>query len=140
MRSMLYAFALAVTPAPFMTVWAADGDVILERDVQSRVATRAPLMPDPNPRVVNPGAVARDTTLEVTDSDFANVSSGMALPDRTIQNQVVNNPALSGNLAHQAIPGAGATRSGGGSGRSISGQVNPSIQQGLRPLQPLGGR
>ncbi|MBT8768916.1 hypothetical protein J7302_22680 [Pseudomonas sp. DB1] len=131
---------LLVFAVPFQTSLAADGDVIIQRDVQSRTATRAPLVPDPNPRVVNPGAITSSTTVEMTDGDFANVSTGMALPDRTIQAQVVNNPAMSGNPGHQSLPGVGATHTGGGAGRSISSQVNQSIQQGLRPLQSLGGR
>lgn len=138
--SLLHGALLAATGITPNPACAADGDIIIEREVQARVATRAPLVSDPNPRVVNPGATSRDLAVEMTDGDFASVSTGMALPDRSVQNQVVNNPAMSGSPTHPALSAGGAVHTGGSAGRAISGQVNQSIQQGLRPLLAPGGR
>lgn len=117
---------------------AAEGDVIISRDVQTRVATVAPLVADPNPRVVNPGSTVAGHTGELADQDFAAVSSGMALPQRLLNGQMSTQLA---NPSHQGIPSLGASHSGaarGGSG--VADQVNRSVLQGLRPLQTVGGR
>jgi len=116
---------------------AGEGDVVISRDVQPRVATVNPIVADPHPRVVNPGAIASGVTGELGDSDFAGVSSGLALPQRLLQGSLGTSiPAAS----HQGIPVLGAGHSGGARGNGIADQVNRSVQQGLRPLQSIGGR
>lgn len=115
---------------------AAEGDVIISREVQPRVATRAALVPDPNPLSVNPGRSVVDATAELADGDFANVSSGLALPQQLLGNSLghqVQTPL------QQSMPGLGAAH-GGSSGNGVAAQVNRSVQQGLRPLQMLGER
>jgi hypothetical protein len=115
---------------------AAEGDVIITREVQPRVATRAALVPDPNPLSVNPGRSVIEATAELADGDFANVSSGLALPQQLLGNSLghqVQTP-----LQH-SMPGLGAPHGGGG-GSGVATQVNRSVQQGLRPLQMLGDR
>ena len=68
---------------------------------------------------------------------FAGVSSGLALPQRLLQGSLGTSiPAAS----HQGIPVLGAGHSGGARGNGIADQVNRSVQQGLRPLQSIGGR
>lgn len=117
---------------------AADGEVIISREVQPRIATRAPLVPDPNPVTVNPGRSVVNATAELGDSDFASVSSGLALPQQLLGNSLGAQP-LSVPL-QQGVPGLGAGHTGGGAGSGVAAQVNRSVQQGLRPLQMLGGR
>nr|WP_288357544.1 hypothetical protein [uncultured Pseudomonas sp.] len=118
------------------SVQAADGDVIITRDVQPRVATRAALVPDPNPLSVNPGRSVVDTTAELADGDFANVSSGLALPAQLLGNSLGHQVQAP---LQQSMPGLGASHSGSG-GNGVASQVNRSVQQGLRPLQMLGDR
>lgn len=116
---------------------AGDGEVIISREVQPRIATTAPLVADPNPRVVNPGGHAGAMSNELADHDFAGVSSGMAMPQRFLNGSVstqLHNPT------HQGIPSLGASHAGGARASGVSDQVNRSVQQGLRPLQTLGGR
>lgn len=128
---------------------AAGGDIIISREVQPRSATRAALVPDPNPNVANPNHAPRinrtlesaQAPLEISDSDFASVTSGTSLgnglqiftrtPDQTGTHMPGRNGlGISGNTA--------AGRSVGGSTGRIGGDVNRSVQQGLRPLQNLG--
>ncbi len=115
---------------------AADGDVIITREVQPRVATRAALVPDPNPLSVNPGRSVVDATAELGDSDFASVSSGLALPQQLLGHSLGNHVQTP---LQQSVPGLGASHSGG-AGSGVAAQVNRSVQQGLRPLQMLGER
>lgn len=116
---------------------AGDGDVIISRDVQTRVATVNPIVPDPHPRVVNPGSIATGVTAELGDSDFAGVSSGLALPQRLLQGNL-GTPIPT--ATHQGIPVLGSGHAGGARSNGIADQVNRSVQQGLRPLQSIGGR
>lgn len=137
---------LALCVATQLPVHGADGDIIISRQVQPRAAARQELVPDPNPLVVNP---RRDAMLnqaldaglaptEMSDRDFAGISSGSrftnafgVLPLGTS----TANPAPTGGGAAGLNP---AGHGGGAAGRA-GGQVNRSIQQGLRPLQTLGG-
>jgi len=125
-----------------LTVSAAErGDIIISRDVQPRSATRQPIVPDPNPRVSNPGAVVKySTTNELSDADFASMSTGMALPERVVHNHLNGNSSLMGTPSHQSVPGINASHGGSGAAGGVAGQVNRSLQQGLRPLQAIGGR
>lgn len=119
------------------SVQAAEGDVIISREVQPRIATRAALAPDPNPLSVNPGRSVVNATAELGDSDFASVSSGLALPQQLLGNTLGNH--LQAPL-QSSVPGLSASHSGGGGGAGVAAQVNRSVQQGLRPLQMLGER
>lgn len=132
---------------PMAAAFAADGNIVLSRQVQPRIATRQAMVPDPNPRVVSPSPnrIIGDTLLggtsgnnELNDHDFAGVSSGLALP-RHLNNAHYNAPALGNALPAQSSSGAGASQ-GGGMASSVAGQVNRSVQQGLRPLQIIGGQ
>ncbi|GGI95408.1 hypothetical protein [Halopseudomonas pertucinogena] len=127
---------------------AADGDILISREVQPRAAARQELMPDPNPQVVNPehstqirnNIRSARNPMEISDRDFANVTSGTSL-GRGVQvfnqtrAQKHNNLRGAGGLGITA--GAGGARAGGGTAR-IGNDVNRSVQQGLRPLQNLG--
>ncbi|MBM7061995.1 hypothetical protein JQX08_14885 [Pseudomonas sp. UL073] len=147
---------LSVLTADLSAVQAADGDIVLFREVQPRTATRQPLVPDPNPRVVNPqtmtegpvkqgtqttNIVTRSMGNELSDSDFADVSSGSGLAiQRSTAGQAVGSTLLSTPNAQQGMPTSSASHQGGGANNAIAGQVNRSIQQGMRPLQMLGGQ
>lgn len=128
---------------------AAGGDIIISREVQPRSATRQELIPDPNPNLVNPNRSmeinrtlrSESGPLEISDSDFANVTSGTSLgnglqiftpsPDQAGTHM----PGRAGMGISGGGAGGGAV--GGATGR-IGGDVNRSVQQGLRPLQNLG--
>lgn len=119
-----------------------DGVIVISRDVHPRLVISPVLAPDPNPRTVNanPSAtVIRAThSYELTDADFAGVTSGSSL-----QNQIIPNGQLPGlgnvsQISSQGLPGMRAG-SGGGSGSNISNQINRSLQQGLAPLKILTG-
>ena len=120
-----------------LTAQADNGIIVITRDVQTRNAVVPPLRPDPNPTTVNanPSAHILKQTNELSDGDFANISSGAGIS--TLITQQTNN--LGGNLNNQSqmpnLPGGRGT----GSGNGISNMVNSSVQRGLAPLQILTG-
>ncbi|MGH8381893.1 hypothetical protein [Pseudomonas sp.] len=114
-----------------------NGLVVITRDVQTRNAVRAPLVPDPNPVTVNtnPSAQILKQTNELNDGDFASISSGAGIT--SLITQQTNN--LGGNINNQSqLPNLAGGRSTG-SGNGISNMVNSSVQKGLAPLQILTG-
>ncbi len=120
---------------------AGDGSIVIQREVQPRVAFRQTLVPDPNPIAVNPNVSSQVRHqlrgLELSDGDFAHVISGQRLG-----NSIPLDGGLPGIPASEGprLPGVAAGRAGA-SGGGISGQVNRSVQRGLAPLQNLtGGR
>nr|WP_243897547.1 hypothetical protein [Pseudomonas asiatica] len=120
-----------------LTAQADNGIIVITRDVQTRNAVVPPLRPDPNPTTVNanPSAHILKQTNELSDSDFANISSGAGIS--TLITQQTNN--LGGNLNNQSqLPNLAGGR-GTGSGNGISNMVNSSVQRGLAPLQILTG-
>ncbi|WP_068827709.1 hypothetical protein [Pseudomonas sp. BMS12] len=132
----LLAATLSILP---VHVPAADGDIIISREVQPRSATRPALAADPKPTSINPGALALRNAAgsrELSDGEFASISSGSALslPLRSLQ------PHLDTSSSQlQRLPGSTAVHGGAG-GRRMEGQIGRSIDQGLRPLQRLGGQ
>ncbi len=120
-----------------LTAQADNGIIVITRDVQTRNAVVPPLRPDPNPTTVNanPSAHILKQTNELSDGDFANISSGAGIS--TLITQQTNN--LGGNLNNQTqLPNLAGGR-GTGSGNGISNMVNSSVQRGLAPLQILTG-
>ncbi len=120
-----------------LTAQADNGIIVITRDVQTRNAVVPPLRPDPNPTTVNanPSAHILKQTNELSDGDFANISSGAGIS--TLITQQTNN--LGGNLNNQSqMPNLAGGR-GTGSGNGISNMVNSSVQRGLAPLQILTG-
>ncbi|APO82753.1 hypothetical protein [Pseudomonas putida] len=114
-----------------------NGIIVITRDVQTRNAVVPPLRPDPNPTTVNanPSAHILKQTNELSDGDFANITSGAGIS--TLITQQTNN--LGGNLNNQTqLPNLAGGR-GTGSGNGISNMVNSSVQRGLAPLQILTG-
>lgn len=140
--------ALAICVLTQFQAHAADGDILISREVQPRAAARQELLPDPNPQVVNPDRSTQirnnigsgRNPVEISDRDFANVTSGTSL-GRGVQifnqpgEQTPDNLRGAGGLGISI--GAGGARAGGATAR-IGSDVNRSVQQGLRPLQNLG--
>lgn len=117
---------------------AGDGVIVLERTVQPHVATRPVMRPDPNPTTVNANPSSQVTgalgTAELSDGDFASVSSGA-----TINRLMMPDGSLRGmNSSDRGLPGLSAGHSGG-STSGIGGQVTSAVQQGLAPLRMLSG-
>lgn len=139
---------LTVCVATQLQAQAAGGDIIISRDVQPRAAARQELVPDPNPHLVNPNRSALinnsirsgQAPTEISESDFAGVTSGVSLGNGLqIFNQPVDQlgtqmPVRNGLGVSGSTVGGRAT---GSTGR-IGGDINRSVQQGLRPLQSLG--
>ncbi len=121
-----------------LTAQADKGIITITRDVQVRNATVPPLRPDPNPTTVNanPSAYVLKQTNELSDGDFAAISSGAGISNMITQQ--TNN--LGGNLGNQnQLPNLAGGRGTGGSGNGIANMVNSSVQRGLAPLQILTG-
>jgi len=120
-----------------LTARADNGIIVITRDVQTRNAVVPPLQPDPNPTTANanPSVHILKQTRELSDGDFASISSGAGIS--TLITQQTNH--LGGNLDSQAqLPNLAGGR-GTGSGNGISNMVNSSVQRGLAPLQILTG-
>tara|TARA_R110002020_G_scaffold31036_8_gene97307 strand:- start:3140 stop:3550 length:411 start_codon:yes stop_codon:yes gene_type:complete len=125
---------------------AADGDIILIRQVQPRAAARPPVVPDPNPRVVNPKPstyIGEDLQMrsmpgELNDNDFAAVTSGTRMTQQMLTPlSQGHHSSTSGAANHSSIAGNNPVGHSGSALGSIDGQVNRSIEQGLRPLHIL---
>lgn len=120
-----------------LPVQAADGIIVIQREVQTRNATRRPMVPDPNPLTVNanPSKQVISATNELSDSDISGISSGASIAG-TI-NQATG--TLSGNINGQSqLPGLSAGHSAG-SGNGVANRINGTIQQGLGSLNVIGG-
>lgn len=119
-----------------------DGIIVLTRPVQPQTATRPVLAPAPNPRTANantsPAVDRAVNTFELSDSDFARVTSGSGLQRQILPDGQLPGLGTSGASAAQGLPGMSAGRSGS-AGSGISNQVNRSLQQGLAPLKMLSG-
>ncbi|WP_454835034.1 hypothetical protein [Pseudomonas lini] len=120
-----------------LPVQADNGIIIIKRDVQPRMATRAPVIPDPSPTTANanPSKQVLRQTNELSDGDFASVASGAGISRLVTQN--TNN--LGSNLTNQTqLSNLPAGRSGN-SGNGIANMVNSNVQQGLGALRVVTG-
>nr|WP_178132008.1 hypothetical protein [Pseudomonas sp. C2B4] len=121
-----------------LPVQAENGIVVITRDVQPRMATRPPMIPDPNPTTVNtnPSQQILRQTNELSDGDFAGVTSGTGISGLVNQGATNN---LGGNITNQTqltnLPGG---RSGNG-GSGIANMVNSSVQRGMGALNIIAG-
>lgn len=121
-----------------LPVHAENGIVVITRDVQTRTAYRAPLIPDPSPVTVNtnPSAHILRQTNELSDGDFAGISSGAGISSMITQQ--TNN--IGNNIGNQTqLPNIAGGRGSGSGGNGISNMVNSNVQRGLAPLQILTG-
>ncbi|WDY60331.1 hypothetical protein [Pseudomonas sp. PSKL.D1] len=134
-RLLLLSCALGSTLS--LSAQADNGIIVITRDVQPRIAYRAPLAPDPYPTTANanPSAHILKQTNELSDGDFAGITSGAGISNMVTQQ--TNN--LGGNIGNQTqLPNMASGRAAGG-GNGISNMVNSSVQRGLAPLQILTG-
>ncbi|MNE40274.1 hypothetical protein D3C80_1342730 [compost metagenome] len=110
--------------------------------MQPRIATRPALIPDPNPRTVNANpsstVIKATNSFELSDADFAGVTSGSSLQQQIIPNGQLPGFSSSSQASSHGLPGMRAGQ-GGGAGSSVSNQINRSLQQGLAPLKILTG-
>jgi hypothetical protein len=83
----------------------------------------------------NPSAYVLKQTNELSDGDFANITSGTGISSLVTQ-QTDN---LGGQIGNQTQLANQAAGRGTGSGNGISNMVNSSVQRGLAPLQILTG-
>ncbi len=141
-RPALLAMLLLSAMGAAIPAHSADGIIVITRDVQPRVATRPALLPDPNPRTVNANpssTVIRATnSFELTDADFAGVTSGSTLQRQMLPNGQLPGLSNSTQASSHGLPGMRAGQ-GGGAGSNVSNQINRSLQQGLAPLKILTG-
>lgn len=142
---------LFICIATQLPVRAADGEIVLTRDVQPRSATRQELVPDPNPQTANPNHSAQVRSAvqgarlpgELSDADFAGVSSGSSLAngvhlfDQPVLQADRQAPGRAG-LGVSGSAGAGSVGRATGNVGRVGGEINRSVNQGLRPLQGLG--
>lgn len=118
-----------------------NGVIVLQRDVQPTPIGRE-RQKDPYPTTVNANPSARivqTTNTELNDSDFAGVSSGSSIINRTVVPNGNGGSGLSTLTNPNGLPGMSAGH-GGGSGNTISGTINRSISAGLSPLTNMGGK
>ena len=120
-----------------LSAQADNGIIVITRDVQPRMAIRAPMAPDPNPTTANanPSAYVIKQTNELSDGDFASITSGTGIS--SLITQQTNN--LGGQISNQTQLANQAAGRGTGSGNGIANMVNSSVQRGLAPLQILTG-
>lgn len=140
-RLMFVTCVLAATSLPLIPQ-AGAGEILILRDVPSRVTTRegpgqaAPVTVDISPdqhvqRTIGP-------IEPLGDADFARVSGGVG-------NALRMDTSLRGLHGGGELRGFGGLhtnqpRHGGGAVQNVGGQINRSIQQGLKPLHNIGGR
>ncbi|WP_419713052.1 hypothetical protein [Pseudomonas sp. NFX224] len=121
-----------------LPVQADNGIIVITRDVQTRMATRAPIIPDPNPTTVNanPSQQILKQTSELSDGDFAGVTSGTGISGLI---NLGSNGNLGGNISNQTqlsnLPGGRS----GNSGSGIANMVNSSVERGLGALNIMTG-
>jgi hypothetical protein len=120
-----------------LPVQADNGIIVITRDVQPRMAIRAPMAPDPHPTTANanPSEYVLRQTNELSDGDFASITSGTGIS--SLITQQTNN--IGGNIGNQTQLANQAGGRGTGSGNGIANMVNSSVQRGLAPLQILTG-
>ena len=113
---------------------AGNGEIVLTRTVQPHAVGNPPMHPDPDPLTANASPLVQvmGATRELSDGDFASVSSGTALT-RTIMPAGNTRPGLK---TSNGLPGM-SNGHGGGSGGTLSGTISNSISQGMRPLSVL---
>ncbi len=114
-----------------------NGIIIIKRDVQPRNAMIPPMVPDPDPTTANanPSQQILRQTNELSNDDFANVSSGAGINRLVVQG--TNN--LGGNITTQTqLSNLPAGRSGN-SGNGIANMINSNIAQGMGALKIITG-
>lgn len=139
---------LALLTLPVGMPQAADGEIVISRPVQARLATRAPLAIDqhPNSAYASPNhytdlsQLGKQQQGELSDADFAGVNTGRNLVNQLRGVQTSTLGTGNGVDLLQQRSGGGASHRGGGNSSGLGGQINRSLQQSLQPLKSLGGQ
>ncbi|MGE8175174.1 hypothetical protein [Pseudomonas fluorescens] len=120
-----------------LPVPAADGIIVIQREVQTRNATRRPMVPDPTPLTVNanPSRQVISATNELSDTDISGISSGASIAGTITQATGTLSDRINGQ---SQLPGLSAGHSAG-SGNGIANRIDGTIQQGLGGLNVIGG-
>lgn len=134
------------------TAYAADGIIVLNREVQPRVATHPTDMPDPNPTVVNTNisrevnnmlngsASGTRVSNELSDNDFAGITSGSSIKSVIMPGgNLTGLSTFSSTASTTQSTGGNDVGHAGGAGAGLSNTINGTIQRGLAPLNMLGG-
>ena len=132
---LLLACSLSALLGVYSTVQAAgNGEIVLTRTVQPHPVGNPPMHPDPDPTTVNasPSAQIMGATRELSDGDFAGVSTGPSINHAMMH----NGSTLPGLDTSNGLPGM-SNGHGGGSGGTMSNTIGNSIEQGMRPLSIL---
>ncbi|MFO2463578.1 hypothetical protein OOJ96_17395 [Pseudomonas sp. 15FMM2] len=120
-------------------VSAQDGVIVTGRNVQGFHVGRPAFAPDPYPATANANPakqILRATGGELSDKEFAGVSSGSSITRAILPNGDL--PALSNTLGnHSAGLGTGGA-AGHGSGSNLGGQISGQIERGMAPLHNIG--
>nr|WP_290445138.1 MULTISPECIES: hypothetical protein [unclassified Pseudomonas] len=121
-----------------LPVQADNGIVVITREVQVRNAIRPPVIPDPSPVTVNtnPSAQILRQTNELSDGDFAGISSGAGI--NSLITQQTSSLGTSINTQTQ-LPNIAGGRGSSSAGNGIANMVNANVQQGLGALKILNG-
>jgi len=135
--SLLLISCVLSTSVSLPVLAADDGVIVIQRQVQPYAIGRS-RGTDPYPTTVNANpsaAIYRASNGELSDNDFAGVSSGVS-----ITRSIMPNGDLAGltNTNAGGI-GLGAGSAAGHSGGGIAGTVNGAVSSGLAPLNNLGG-
>ena len=134
-RYLLMACSLSALMGLCSAVQAAEnGRIVVTRTVQPYAVGNPPMHPDPDPRIVNanPSAQVLGVTGELSDGDFAGISTGASI-SRVIMPHTNSLPGLNSS---NGLPGM-SNGHGGGSGGTLSNTIGNSIEQGMRPLSIL---
>lgn len=118
---------------------AQDGIIVTGRNVQGFMVGRPAFGKDPYPSTANANPsqqILRATGSELSDNDFAGISSGSTITRAILPNGDL--PGLSNTLGNSSTGlGAGAA-AGHASGNTLGGQISGSIERGLAPLNNIG--
>ncbi len=118
---------------------AEDGIIVTGRNVQGFMVGRPSFGPDPYPSTANANPsqqILRATGGELSDNDFAGVSSGSTITRAILPNGDL--PGLSNTLGGSSMGLGTGAAAGHGNGSSLGGQISGSIERGLAPLNNIG--
>lgn len=137
--SLLLISCVLSTSVSLPVLAADDGVIVIQRQVQPYAIGRS-RGTDPYPTTVNANpsaAIYRASNGELSDNDFASVSSGTSITRSIMPNGDL--AGLTNTNAGGIGIGLGAASAAGHSGGGIAGTVNGAISSGLAPLNNLGG-
>lgn len=138
---LLMACSLSAVLASAGVQAAGNGEIVVIRKVQPFAVGNPAPRPDPNPTTVNanPSVQINSTSQssELGDGDFARVSTGAGVT-RAITANTNHLPGVNTSNGISGLTNGRAGGNGGGVANNMGGQINRSIEQGMRPLTSFG--